>query len=82
MKKKKKKLLKQFAGIGDANVKFICLSCGEKESIPMDVVKFLDDADIANDPNNPPLRRLIIQKVHRRMNSPVVFLVRIPSDSF
>ncbi|HBM8942603.1 TPA: hypothetical protein NOB03_001137 [Enterococcus faecium] len=54
MKKKKKKLLKQFAGIGDANVKFICLSCGEKESIPMDVVKFLDDADIANDPNNPP----------------------------
>ncbi|BDP89182.1 hypothetical protein EfmAA818_27780 [Enterococcus faecium] len=51
---KKKKLLKQFAGIGNANVKFICLSCGEKESIPMDVVKFLDDADIANDPNNPP----------------------------
>ncbi|NVN79547.1 hypothetical protein GM526_21095 [Enterococcus avium] len=35
-------------------MKFICLSCGEKESIPMDVVKFLDDADIANDPNNPP----------------------------
>lgn len=26
----KEKLLKQFAGIGNANVKFICLSCGEK----------------------------------------------------
>ncbi|MDQ6112994.1 hypothetical protein [Enterococcus gallinarum] len=51
---KKKKFLKQFAGIGNANVKFICLSCGEKESIPRDVVKFLDDVDIANDPNNPP----------------------------
>ncbi len=61
---KKKKLLKQFAGIGNANVKFICLSCGEKESIPMDVVKFLDDADIANDPNNPP--NLPVKNVGRR----------------
>lgn len=46
--------MKQFGLIGNEHVKFICLKCGEKEEISMDVVKFLDGSDLMFEPEAPP----------------------------
>src|SRR5699024_2177744 len=54
MKKKKRQLLKQFDSTGKDSVNFFCLTCGESEKIPTEIVRYLDEADVASNPENPP----------------------------
>lgn len=46
--------MRNFGLTGNANVKFICLNCGETELIPRSIVTLLDGTDLDASPNQPP----------------------------